>query len=61
MKNNFRLHRLNKGADPFRIRQEVRFWNEHRHVVIHTVAIGGNFEILEWLAKDSGGSHTKFR
>ena len=27
---------------------------------INTIAIGGQFDILEWLAKDSGGTHVKF-
>jgi hypothetical protein len=47
--------------DPHRIREEVAFWNRHRRVKIHTIAVGGNFEILEWLAKDSGGDHVKIR
>jgi len=29
--------------------------------VIHTIAIGGSLEILEWIAKDSGGSHQHLR
>ncbi len=47
--------------DPFRIREDVAEWNKHRKVVIHTIAIGGNLEILEWIAKDSGGSHQHLR
>jgi hypothetical protein len=47
--------------DPHRIREEVAFWNRHRRIKIHTIAVGGNFEILEWLAKDSGGDHAKIR
>jgi HEAT repeat protein len=47
--------------DPHRIRKEVAVWNEHRHVKIHTIAIGGNLEILEWLATDSGGNHIRIR
>jgi HEAT repeat protein len=47
--------------DPHRIREEVAFWNKHRHVKIHTVAVGLNLEVLEWLAADSGGSHVKIR
>lgn len=47
--------------DPHAIREEVAFWNKHRHVTIHTVAIGGNLEILRWLAEDSGGEHVKIR
>ena len=47
--------------DPFRIREEVAFWNKHRKIKIHTVAIGSNLEVLEWLAADSGGKHVKMR
>jgi hypothetical protein len=47
--------------DPARIRAEVAYWNRHRKVKIHTVAIGANLEILEWLAADSGGKHVKIR
>jgi len=36
--------------DPHRIREDVAFWNKHRKVKIHTVAIGANLEVLEWLA-----------
>src|SRR5690606_8142601 len=32
--------------DPHTIREDVRFWNEHRRIKIHTIAIGGNLEIL---------------
>ena len=48
-------------VDPSRIREKVAFWNEHRHVVINTIAVGGNFEVLEWLAQDSGGKHVQIR
>ncbi|MBK8097294.1 MAG: HEAT repeat domain-containing protein [Planctomycetes bacterium] len=47
--------------DPHRIREDVAFWNKHRKIQIHTVAIGSNLEILEWIAKDSGGKHIKIR
>ncbi len=47
--------------DPHRIREDVAFWNRHRKIKIHTVAVGGNLEILEWLATDSGGRHIKMR
>lgn len=47
--------------DPFRIREDVAEWNKNRKVVIHTIAIGGNLEILEWIAKDSGGSYQHLR
>jgi len=48
-------------TDPFRIREEVAFWNKHRRVRIDTIAIGGTLEILEWLAADSGGTHVRLR
>ncbi len=47
--------------DPHRIREDVAFWNKHRRVKIHTVAIGGNLEVLEWLSIDSGGDHVRMR
>ena len=47
-------------TDPFRIREDVRRWNEHRGVEIHTIAVGGALQVLEWLAEDSGGTHVKF-
>jgi len=50
-----------KVMDPHRIREDVKFWNRHRNIKIHTIAIGGNLEILEWLALDSNGDHVKIR
>ena len=47
--------------DPHRIREDVAFWNRHRRIKINTIAIGGNLEILEWLAKDSGGTYLQMR
>lgn len=47
--------------DPHRIRQDVAFWNAHRKVKIHTIAIGSSLEILEWLATDSGGTYLQMR
>ncbi|MFN0007139.1 MAG: HEAT repeat domain-containing protein [Planctomycetota bacterium] len=47
-------------VDPLMIREEVAAWNEHRGIVLNTIAIGGQFQILEWLAEDSGGTHVKF-
>jgi len=47
--------------DPGRIREDVAFWNKHRNIVINTIAIGGNLEILEWLAKDAGGRYVQMR
>ncbi len=46
--------------DQAEIRNRVQQWNEHRKVVINTVAVGGSFNILEWLAQDSGGTHVKY-
>jgi HEAT repeat protein len=43
--------------DPAAIRSRVAMWNRHRGVVIHTIAFGGSFPILEWLAEDTGGSY----
>ncbi|MCU0865582.1 MAG: HEAT repeat domain-containing protein [Planctomycetes bacterium] len=47
--------------DPHRIREEVAFWNKHRKVVVNTIAVGGNLEVLEWLARDSGGKYVQMR
>ncbi|MBM4061132.1 MAG: VWA domain-containing protein [Planctomycetes bacterium] len=47
--------------DPARIRTDVAFWNKHRKIRIHTVAVGSSLEVLEWLAADSGGTHVKVR
>jgi hypothetical protein len=46
--------------DPGAIRERVREWNEHRHIVINSIAVGGTFEVLRWLAEDSGGTHVEF-
>lgn len=48
-------------TDQYVIRERVQQWNEHRRVTIHTIAVGGTFQILEWLAQDTGGSHRKFQ
>ncbi|HVS12131.1 MAG TPA: HEAT repeat domain-containing protein [Planctomycetota bacterium] len=47
-------------TDPYQIREEVLRWNEHRGIVIHTIAVGGTLQILEWLAEDSGGTTVKY-
>jgi von Willebrand factor type A domain/HEAT repeats len=47
--------------DPHRIREDVKEWNRHRRIKIHTIAVGGNLDVLEWLAKDSGGKHVRIR
>lgn len=46
--------------DPLVIREHVKAWNEHRGIQINTIAIGGQFQVLEWLAADSGGTHVRF-
>lgn len=46
--------------DPLVIREHVKSWNEHRGIQINTIAVGGQFEVLEWLAADSGGTHVRF-
>lgn len=43
------------------IRDHVLAWNEHRGIEINTIGIGGDFQVLEWLAEDSGGTHVKLR
>ena len=47
--------------DPHTIREDVKYWNRHRAIEIHTIAVGGNLEVLEWLAKDGGGRHVSIR
>lgn len=47
--------------DPYRIREDVAFWNQHRKIKINSIAIGGNLEVLEWLAKDAGGIYRQMR
>ena len=47
--------------DPHRIREDVAFWNEHRKIKINAIAIGGNLEVLEWIALDSGGTYKQMR
>ncbi|MBK8177499.1 MAG: HEAT repeat domain-containing protein [Planctomycetes bacterium] len=46
--------------DPGTIREHVRAWNEHRKITINSIAVGGTFEILRWLAEDTGGIHVEF-
>ena len=46
-------------TEPSAIRDEVQRWNRDRGIVIRTVAMGGSFKILEWLAEDSGGLHVR--
>ncbi len=51
---------MGEVVEPLVIREHVASWNENRRIVINTVAVGGQFNILEWLAEDSGGTHVKF-
>jgi hypothetical protein len=46
--------------DPRSIRDRVAAWNKHRGVVINCIAVGGSFQVLEWLAEDTGGTHVRF-
>lgn len=48
-------------TDPTLIRDRVQQWNKTRRIVIHTIAVGGSFQVLEWLAADSGGTHKKIQ
>jgi hypothetical protein len=43
------------------IRARVKEWNLHRGIVINTIAVGGSFQILQWLADDTGGMAKKFQ
>jgi HEAT repeat protein len=51
---------VGEETDQLVIRDRVKQWNEHRGIVINTIAVGGQFQILEWLAADSGGTHVRF-
>lgn len=42
--------------DPGSIREAVQALNTNRNVRIHTIALGGTLQVLEWLAEDSGGN-----
>lgn len=46
--------------DPVIIREHIKQWNEHRDITINTIAVGGKFQVLEWLSEDSGGTHIKY-
>jgi HEAT repeat protein len=47
-------------SDPVIIREHVKAWNEHRGIVINTIQVAGQFQVLDWLAEDSGGTHVKY-
>lgn len=51
---------VGEETDPTVIREHVKAWNEHRGIQINTIAVGGQFQVLEWLAGDSGGTHVSF-
>ena len=34
--------------------------NAERDIEINSIAVGGSFQILEWLAEDSGGTHVRY-
>ncbi len=48
-------------VDPSLIRDRVKEWNRNRRIVINTIAVGGSFQVLEWIAADSGGTHKKIQ
>ena len=43
------------------IRARVKEWNLHRGILINTIQVGGSFQILQWLADDTGGMSKKFQ
>jgi len=51
---------MGEVTDPGMIREHVAAWNQNRGIVINTIAVGGQFQILEWLAQDSKGTHLKY-
>ena len=53
--------RRDELADLRSIREDVAFWNKHRKVKINCISIGGNLEILEWIATDAGGKYVEMR
>ena len=46
--------------DPGAIREDIDARNRERNIRIHTIALGGNLQILEWLAEDSGGNFVQY-
>ena len=48
-------------VDPYLIRDEVKRMNEHRGIVINSIAVGESLQVLRWLAEDSGGSYVQFQ
>jgi len=45
--------------DPKAIRRHVALWNQNRGIVIHSIAVGGSLQVLEWIAEDSGGTYVR--
>ncbi len=41
--------------NPQQIRKRVQEWNAVAHATIHCVSVGGEIQLLRWLAEDSGG------
>ena len=48
-----------KLVQPLEIREEVRRRNAGGMLVIHTISIGMESDLLRWLAEDSGGTHVQ--
>ncbi len=46
--------------DSGEIRDDIAARNLERNIRIHAIALGGNLEVLEWLAKDSGGTFVQY-
>lgn len=46
--------------DPFGIRSEVADWNRNRGVIINSIAVGAELDLLRWLAEDTGGTYVEF-
>ncbi len=47
-------------VDPLAIREAIAEQNRQRRIVFHCVAVGGSLSLLEWLARDSGGTYVRF-
>ena len=45
---------------PFMIRRRVGEWNANRGTIVHTVAVGTSLEVLEDLARDTGGTYVEY-
>ncbi|MBL8859181.1 MAG: HEAT repeat domain-containing protein [Planctomycetes bacterium] len=49
-----------REVDPVRIREAVQRWNVTRKIKLSTISIGKDFDLLKWLAEDSGGENRYF-